>query len=86
MMAGAPPPPPPPPRELKPQGFTMWCHNTTLEDGTLLDNDEPAPEFILAALEERTGIKRPENAARMTLHQTQLHFTAGPVAGSGGSG
>ena len=68
-------PPPPPKRDIKPQGFQIYCHNTTLDDGTLLSNDEPTPEFIIEELEKRTGIARPD--AALTLHETQLHFING---------
>ena len=68
-------PPPPPRRDIKPQGFQIYCHNTTLDDGTQLSNDEPTPEFIIEELEKRTGIARPD--AALTLHETQLHFING---------
>lgn len=62
---------------LTPQGFQIFCHNTTLTDGTSLDNSMPAPEFIIAALEERTGVKRPANAGQCSLHDLNLHFMSG---------
>ena len=67
--------------EPEPQGFSIYCHNTTLADGTQLSNSDPAPEFIVAALEERTGIARPADASTCSLHRLNLHFMgvhAGP--------
>lgn len=66
----------PPRDDLVPQSFQIYCHNTTLADGTTLDNKEQAPEFVIAALEERTGVKRPANA-NCTLHELNLHFMTG---------
>ena len=63
--------------DIAPQGFSIYCHNTTLSDGTQLNNSEPAPEFIIAELEKRTGVKRPANAATCSLHDLNLHFMAG---------
>ncbi len=60
--------------EPEPQGFSIYCHNTTLADGTQLSNSDPAPEFIVAALEERTGIARPADASTCSLHRLNLHF------------
>ena len=68
---------------IPPQSFSIYCHNTTLADGTQLDNDNPAPEFMIATLEERTGIPRPENADKISVHQLNLHFMCG---GGGGGG
>jgi hypothetical protein len=65
---------------LTPQGFQIFCHNTTLADGTSLDNHKPAPEFIIAALEQRTGVKRPANADKCNLHKLNLHFMAGGIS------
>ena len=63
--------------DLMPQEFSVYCHNTTLADGTQLNNDEPAPEFIIAALEQQTKIKRPPNADQTPLHNLHLHFMMG---------
>jgi hypothetical protein len=60
------------------QGFTIYCHRTTLQDGTTLDNSEPAPEFVVAELERRTGKKRPSDAATRSLEQLNLHFMSSP--------
>jgi hypothetical protein len=35
-------------KEPEPQGFSIYCHRTTLSDGTSLDNTARAPEFIIA--------------------------------------
>ena len=63
--------------DLVPQGFQIFCHNTTLEDGSSLDNNDPAPEFVIAALEKSTGVQRPANAHACSLHQLNLHFMSG---------
>ena len=63
--------------DLTPQSFSIYCHNTTLADGTQLDNDDPAPEFIIASLEHTTGIKRPDDADKRPLHSLHLHFMNG---------
>jgi hypothetical protein len=63
--------------DIQPQSFSIYCHNTTLYDGTQLSNSEPAPEFIIAELERRTGTKRPQNYATCSLHQLNLHFMCG---------
>ena len=62
---------------IEPQGFSIYCHNTTLADGTTLNNSGPAPEFVIATLEERTGVQRPENASTCSLHELNLHFMLG---------
>ena len=62
---------------LEPQSFSIYCHNTTLADGTQLNNDEPAPEFVIAELERTTGVQRPSNAAQCSLHELHLHFMMG---------
>jgi len=36
-----------------------------------------APEFIIATLEERTGLARPDNAAQCRLDDINLFFTSG---------
>ena len=61
----------------QPQSFTIFCHRTTLEDGTSLDNSNPAPDFIIAQLERSTGIRRPDEAATMSLEMLNLYFTSG---------
>ena len=58
-------------------GFMIWCSNTVCDDGTELRNDGPAPEFIITTLEERTGLKRPPNAAACRLDDLNLYFTSG---------
>ena len=63
----------------KKQDFVMYCHNVTLADGTLLDNDAPAPDFVVQTLEERTGITRPPNADRCSLSELKLFFSSGGV-------
>lgn len=65
-----------PSRELKPQGFMIYCHRTTLDDGTSLDNKEPAPEWMIASLEKRTGRKRPSET-NVSLERLNLHFMSG---------
>ena len=62
--------------DIEPQGFSIWCHNTTLANGTQLDNEDPAPEFVILELERRTGIKRPPNAGTCSLHDLHLYFMA----------
>ena len=74
----APAPPPAKPRDdIVPQSFEVYCHNTTLADGTILNNHDQAPEFVIEALEARTGLKRPDNAESLSLHAMHLHFTTG---------
>ena len=63
-----------PAQDLKPQDFSIYCHRTTLADGTSLSNSDPAPEFIIAALEQRTGSSRPPDAATMSLEHLNLWF------------
>lgn len=36
-----------------------------------------APEFVIATLEERTGIRRPDNASACRLDDINLFFTSG---------
>lgn len=60
--------------EPEAQGFSIYCHRTTLQDGTSLDNSDPAPEFIIAELEQRTGRKRPSDAATCSLERLNLYF------------
>ena len=55
------------------QSFQIFCHNTTLADGTQLDNNDPAPEFVIASLEKTTGVQRPANAATCSLHIVVPH-------------
>ena len=71
----------PPPKK---QDFVMYCHNVTLADGTLLDNNAPAPDFVVETLEQRTGLTRPPNADTCSLSELKLFFSFGgtclPVA------
>ena len=60
-------------------GFIIMCHNTTLSDGTKLDNNQPAPEFVIATLEKRTGVSRPPDAERCSLSDVNLYFTSGGI-------
>lgn len=62
------------------EDFIIACHFTTLGDGTQLDNSQPAPEFIIAGLEKRTGIKRPEHAERCALQDLNMYFVSGGMA------
>ena len=62
---------------LPAQDFSIYCHRTMLADGTSLSNQEPAPEFIIAALEARTRKQRPSDAATATLERINLWFMSG---------
>ena len=59
------------------QDFSIYCHRTTLADGSSLSNQDPAPEFIIAALEARTHKQRPPDAATATLERINLWFMSG---------
>lgn len=67
---------------LEPQGFSIYCHHTTLANGQQLSNADPAPEFIIAALEERTRIPRPPHASTLSLERLNLHFMSGASGGA----
>lgn len=57
--------------------FNIGCGTTTLGDGTILDNKERAPLFIIEELERRTGLTRPAEAERYSLEDIELFFTSG---------
>ena len=68
---------------LTPQSFQIFCHNTTLADGTTLDNTGPAPEFVIESVSVmwRAHAAVGAAAARSRAGFGSRRFTAGNAHG-----
>ena len=57
--------------------YSIKCHNTLTADGTVLDNDKPAPPEFIAWHEAKTSLKAPPEAATWKLADVNLYFLSG---------
>lgn len=59
--------------------YKIACHHTLAQDGTVLNNDEPAPPEFIEWHEKKTKIRAPPEAATWKLSEVNLFFLSGGV-------
>lgn len=63
---------------MKESDFKIACHNTVAADGTILDNEKPAPRAFLEWMAKRSpGVQVPAEAAEWPLRDVNLFYLSG---------
>ena len=66
-----------PPKKASEVDYKIACHHTLSADGTVLNNDEPAPPEFIAWHEAKTSLRAPPGAATWKLSEVNLFFLSG---------
>lgn len=57
--------------------YSIKCHNTLCADGTVLDNNAPAPPELIKWHEKKLGLTAPPEVSTWPLTDVNLYFLSG---------